>query len=81
MIKSHFRLSALLALFAALALACGQTFAMSAQEINIKVDETLKKFETEGNGGKTFLQKAEGVLVFPEVIKAGIGIIVENDVS
>jgi lipid-binding SYLF domain-containing protein len=49
-------------------------FAASAVEINIGVDATLKRFNTEVLGGSEFLKKAKGVLVFPKVIKAGIGI-------
>jgi lipid-binding SYLF domain-containing protein len=48
--------------------------AASAREINIKVDETLKRFRKEVNGGGEFLRQSKGVLVFPDVIKAGFGI-------
>lgn len=48
--------------------------AASSQEINIGVDATLKRFAEEISGGSVFLQKAEGVLVFPNVLKAGFGI-------
>ncbi len=49
-------------------------FAASAEKINIGVDTTLKRFRKEIAGGSEFLKKATGVLVFPNVIKAGIGI-------
>ncbi len=49
-------------------------FAAAAAEIDIKVDAALKKFTQEVSGGDAFLSKAKGVLVFPEVIKAGFGI-------
>ena len=49
-------------------------YAASAQEIDIKVDAALELFDSEVQGGKTFLKKAKGVLVFPEVMKAGFGI-------
>ncbi|MCK9294979.1 MAG: YSC84-related protein [Desulfobulbaceae bacterium] len=52
----------------------GVAFAASAEEINIGVNGTLKRFTTEITGGEEFLQKAAGVLVFPSVIKAGIGV-------
>lgn len=60
-------------------LACSMFFtgtasAASAKEINIKVNNTLKQFKQKVGGASEFLNKAEGVLVFPEVIKAGIGI-------
>lgn len=48
--------------------------AASAEEIDIKVDATLEQFGREITGGKAFLKKARGVLVFPKVVKAGIGI-------
>ena len=48
--------------------------ASTAGEINIGVKETLKRFRTEVKGGSEFLNKAVGVLVFPNVIKAGFGI-------
>lgn len=50
------------------------TLAASATEIDIGVSETLKKFKTEVPGGAEFLNRATGVLVFPNVIKAGFGI-------
>jgi len=49
-------------------------YAASATEIDIKVDAAIERFKTEVQGGAVFLKKAEGVLVFPEVIKAGFGI-------
>ncbi len=45
--------------------------AASAQEIDIKVDAALKRFRDDVGGGAAFLAKAEGVLVLPDVIKAG----------
>jgi lipid-binding SYLF domain-containing protein len=52
----------------------GNATAASAQEINIGVDATLERFRSEITGGSLFLKNAKGVLVFPSVIKAGIGI-------
>jgi lipid-binding SYLF domain-containing protein len=49
-------------------------YAASATEIDIKVDAAIKRFKTEVQGGDIFLKKAKGVLVFPEVMKAGFGI-------
>jgi lipid-binding SYLF domain-containing protein len=46
----------------------------SATEINIKADSALQRFKDEVPGGKEFLKRAKGVLVFPSIIKAGIGI-------
>lgn len=48
--------------------------AATAAEIDIKVDETLKRFKQEVPGGDRFLSKAKGALVFPNVIKAGFGV-------
>lgn len=48
--------------------------AASAQEINIGVNSTLKRFKREITGGSDYLNKAAGVLVFSKVYKAGIGI-------
>jgi lipid-binding SYLF domain-containing protein len=46
--------------------------AASAAEINIGADATLERFKQEVSGGAQFLHKAEGVLVFPSIIKAGM---------
>lgn len=48
--------------------------AASAKEIDIRVDAALERFYEEVTGARRFLSKAAGVLVFPRVIKAGIGI-------
>ncbi len=49
-------------------------FAADRQEINLKVKQTLKQFKKTVGGASSFLGKAKGILVFPEVVKAGIGI-------
>lgn len=49
-------------------------YGSSASEINIKVDSALQRFKKEVSGGSRFLNNAKGVLVFPDVIKAGFGI-------
>lgn len=51
-----------------------ESSAASAEEINIRVDATLERFRKQVPGGAEFLSKAAGVLVFPSVIKAGLGI-------
>lgn len=43
----------------------------SATEINIGVEETLKRFKTDIAGGEQFLKRAKGLLVFPSILKAG----------
>lgn len=49
-------------------------WAASAAEINSDVNETLSRFTREIGGASAYLQAARGVLVFPTVYKAGIGI-------
>ncbi len=53
---------------------CNPLFAASAEEIDIKVDAALDRFKQEVDGAERFLGRANGVLVFPEAIKAGFGI-------
>ncbi|MDX1514259.1 MAG: YSC84-related protein [Gammaproteobacteria bacterium] len=48
--------------------------AASAKEIDIEVDAALEQFKKEVGGAEKFLAAADGVLVFPSVVKAGIGI-------
>ncbi len=50
------------------------TYAKTAKEIDVSVDVTLENFHKQVKGGKEFLKSAKGVLVFPSVIKAGVGI-------
>jgi len=49
-------------------------FGASAKEIDTKVDASLETFMEKVVEGEAFLNQAEGVLVFPSVIKAGFGI-------
>jgi lipid-binding SYLF domain-containing protein len=46
----------------------------SAKEIDIRVAAAIERFSEEVDGGKQFLAAADGVLVFPQVLKAGLGI-------
>jgi lipid-binding SYLF domain-containing protein len=48
--------------------------AATAQAIDTGADKTLQQFKTQVKGGDAFLRSAKGILVFPEVIQAGIGI-------
>ncbi len=48
-----------------------EALSASAREIDIRTDAALKRFKNDIDGGSEFLAKAEGVLVFPKVIKAG----------
>jgi len=48
--------------------------AKSAKEIDASVDVALEEFQKDIKGAKEFLNGAKGVLVFPSVLKAGVGI-------
>jgi len=50
------------------------TFAASKAEIDVNVEEALSKFYAESPAGQKLARQAAGMLVFPRVIKAGIGI-------
>jgi len=55
-------------LFAALAMAA------SAAKIDREADEAIVAFREDVNGAEVFLKQAAGYLVFPRVIKVGIGL-------
>jgi lipid-binding SYLF domain-containing protein len=57
-----------------LIIGASSAFAKSAQEIDVSVDVALDEFAQQVKGGKEFLASAKGVLVFPSVLKAGVGI-------
>lgn len=48
--------------------------AASKEEIDAEVQEAISTFYQKTSAGKRLAQKAAGMLVFPSVIKAGIGI-------
>ncbi|MBI3937010.1 MAG: hypothetical protein HY323_08530 [Betaproteobacteria bacterium] len=48
--------------------------AASKEEIDARVEEAIAEFHQHTAAGKRLAQKAAGMLVFPNVIKAGIGI-------
>jgi lipid-binding SYLF domain-containing protein len=52
----------------------GVALAWSANKIDREVDEAIGVFKKDVNGSEVFLDQAAGYLVFPRVIKAGIGI-------
>lgn len=63
-----------------LGLSCSTaTRAASKAEIDAKVEEAVEAFYKHTSAGRRLAQKAAGMLVFPEVIKAGIGIGGEYD--
>jgi lipid-binding SYLF domain-containing protein len=49
-------------------------FAASAAEIDADVDKAIQTFKEEVDGADVFLNQAAGYLVFPRVIKVGIGL-------
>jgi len=51
-----------------------EAFAWTAKEIDAGADASLDRFTFDVRGSKELLKKAKGVLVFPWVFKAGIGI-------
>jgi lipid-binding SYLF domain-containing protein len=48
--------------------------AASATEIDANVDAALSSFESQIQGARELAIKAAGILVFPSVVKAGIGL-------
>jgi lipid-binding SYLF domain-containing protein len=56
----------------ALAVLPGVASAKTAEEINQAVDAALERFYVDVKGGKEFVESSKGVLVFPEVIQAGL---------
>ena len=48
------------------------SLAKTAEQIDKEVTVAIEKFKNEINGGKDFLPKVKGFLVFPEVVKAGL---------
>jgi lipid-binding SYLF domain-containing protein len=46
----------------------------SMKEINTEVDRALRLFEHQVKGGRDLLNSAKGVLVIPNVVKAGLGL-------
>ncbi len=59
--------------FALLAAAPQPSKAASATEINDEVNATLRSFDKQNPSARELGRKAAGILVFPSVIKAGIG--------
>ncbi|MGI9203441.1 MAG: YSC84-related protein [Woeseiaceae bacterium] len=63
------------ALLSALALLPATTvYAASAAELDADVAATITVFKSDVNGADVFLRQAAGYLVFPRVIKVGIGV-------
>lgn len=71
--RSVARLTLAMAAFAAV-VAASPALAKTAAEIDAEVDAALEQFRSDAKGADALLAKSEGVLMFPAVIKAGIGI-------
>ena len=52
----------------------GVSAAKTAKEIDPEVNEALKLFSKHVKGAKEFLNTAKGVLVIPNIVKAGLGV-------
>ncbi len=50
------------------------SYAKTAKEINGEVNEALTVFYQQVKGGKEFLKSSKGVLVIPNIVKAGVGV-------
>ncbi len=50
------------------------SYAKTAKEINGEVNEALRLFYQQVKGGKEFLNASKGVLVIPNIVKAGLGV-------
>jgi lipid-binding SYLF domain-containing protein len=49
-------------------------YAATKKEINTSVEVTVARFKKDVKGGSEFLKAAKGVLVFPKIVKAGLGV-------
>lgn len=50
------------------------SYAKTAKEINAEVEAALTLFSQQVKGGNKFIQTAKGVLIIPNIVKAGLGI-------
>jgi len=51
-----------------------EVHAKTAKQIDAEVNAALKLFSQQVKGGKEFLNAAKGILVIPNIIKAGLGV-------
>ncbi len=70
--KYHSKKLRSLAIVAAMLFA-GSVLAASAEKLDLDADEALEVFREDVKGSEVFLNQAAGYLVFPRVIKIGIG--------
>lgn len=64
--------------FVAASLISASALSASAAVIDVSVNEAIEKFKEDVEGGEIFLDQSAGYLVFPRVIKVGIGIGAES---
>jgi lipid-binding SYLF domain-containing protein len=72
-VKNHHKIIRTCSMFIAVILA-GSVLAASSGEIDKDADKALEVFREDVNGADVFLNQAAGYLIFPRVIKVGIGI-------
>ena len=65
------RIKAYLAIFLVAICALNVVHSASKQEIDIRVNATIEIFNERVKEGREFLNNAKGVLVFPNIVKAG----------
>ncbi len=71
--KNHRKIIRTCSMFIAVLLT-SSVLAASAEKIDRESDKALQVFREDVNGAEVFLNQAAGYLIFPRVIKAGIGI-------
>lgn len=64
----------LVSLFLAIGFLFLTAYAKTAKEINAEVNSALKLFYQHVKGSKEFLKSAKGILVIPNMVKAGLGV-------
>jgi len=72
--KTHAALVYALLAFVGILIQANTAQAASAEEIEARIEEALAEFYEESSAGRALAQRAAGMLVFPRVIKAGIGV-------
>lgn len=69
--RMRFALTAMLGAILLAAVPAGMSFAKSPREIDTSVDVSLERFYQQVKGAKEFARTAKGLLVMPNVVKAG----------
>lgn len=62
------------AIFTVILLAAGFASAATREEIDLHSQEALDDFYEKSSAGRELAQRAKGILIFPRVVKAGMGI-------